>query len=306
MRKYNIFFLIALCSVLFTACSHKDSRLVDYVNPFVGTDAHGHTFPGATAPFGMVQLSPDTRVDTWDGCSGYHYSDSVILGFSHTHLSGTGCLDYGDVLMMPVTGYDADSLNRMLYQSEFSHSKERATAGYYEVFLERWKTLVRLTAGDRCGMHVYDYQGLEGSNPKIVIDLEHRDELLDSEIAYDSEQNAIYGFRRSKSWNEDQMLYFYIQFSAPVQDYKPFGNNGALVVFSDDLTQIISKVGISSVSVENAKANLLNEIAEDNFDFNALMDSTQSKWEKFLSKIDLFIDSFGIRRNRKSCGKLFG
>ena len=195
MRKYNIFFLIALCSVLFTACSHKDSRLVDYVNPFVGTDAHGHTFPGATAPFGMVQLSPDTRVDTWDGCSGYHYSDSVILGFSHTHLSGTGCLDYGDVLMMPVTGYDADSLNRMLYQSEFSHSKERATAGYYEVFLERWKTLVRLTAGDRCGMHVYDYQALEGSNPKIVIDLEHRDELLDSEIAYDSEQNAIYGFR---------------------------------------------------------------------------------------------------------------
>lgn len=287
MRKYNIFFLIALCSVLFTACTHKDSRLVDYVNPFVGTDAHGHTFPGATAPFGMVQLSPDTRVDTWDGCSGYHYSDSVILGFSHTHLSGTGCLDYGDVLMMPVTGYDADSLNRMLYQSEFSHSKERATAGYYEVFLERWKTLVRLTAGDRCGMHVYDYQGLEGSNPKIVIDLEHRDELLDSEIAYDSEQNAICGFRRSKSWNEDQMLYFYIQFSAPVQDYKPFANKGALVVFSDDLTQIISKVGISSVSVENAKANLLNEIAEDNFDFNALMDATQSKWEKFLSKIDV-------------------
>lgn len=287
MRKYMFFILLALTSVLFTSCANAERRLVDYVNPFVGTDAHGHTFPGATAPFGMVQLSPDTRIDTWDGCSGYHYSDSVILGFSHTHLSGTGCLDYGDVLMMPVTEYDADTLNRELYMSEFSHSKEKATAGYYEVYLDRWSTLVRLTAGDRVGMHVYDYKSLKGRNPMIVIDLEHRDLLLDSEIGFDSATNSVFGFRRSKSWNEDQMLYFYITFSETVKDYKPFGDNGALIAFSDDISQVISKVGISSVSVENAKANLLNEIAEGNFDFNALLDSTQQKWENFLSKIDV-------------------
>ena len=286
MKRYTLLFCIALIAIMSGACSHSGGRLVDYVNPFVGTDAHGHTFPGATAPFGMVQLSPDTRVDTWDGCSGYHYSDSVILGFSHTHLSGTGCLDYGDVLMMPVTEYNADTLNRLLYQSEFSHQNEKAAPGYYKVLLDRWNVLVRLAAGDRCGMHVYDYKSLNGRNPKIIIDLEHRDELLDSQIEFDG-NNAVYGFRRSKSWNEDQMLYFYIQFSQPVENFKPFGKNGALVVFSDDLTQIISKVGISSVSVENAKANMESEIAPDNFDFNALLNTTQEKWEKFLSKIDV-------------------
>lgn len=125
--------------------------LLPYVNPFVGTDAHGHTFPGAVAPFGMVQLSPDTRPNAgdWDGCSGYHYSDSVIYGFSHTHLSGTGCDDWCDILLMPGDGTP----------SAFSHGQEKAAPGYYEVFLEGPQVQARLTAGRRVGVHEYRFAG---------------------------------------------------------------------------------------------------------------------------------------------------
>ena len=209
-------------AVLAVSCGQSERRLVDYVNPMVGTDFTGHTFPGATAPFGMVQLSPDTRMDTWEGCSGYHYSDDTIIGFSHTHLSGTGVLDYGDVLLMPVTSYEADSLNRELYQSRFSHDNEKAAAGYYAVRLDRWNVLAELTAGPRSGMHRYTYEGLDGKTPMIVVDLKHRDILLDSHIEKVSD-NALEGFRRSKAWSEDQMVHFYIEFSEPIAGYRPFG-----------------------------------------------------------------------------------
>src|SRR5882757_4413159 len=111
-----------------------------YVDPFIGTGGHGHTYPGATVPFGMVQLSPDTRIDgSWDGCGGYHYSDSVIHGFSHTHLSGTGCSDYGDIMLMPMVG--TSSLDNKIYSSKFSHADEKASAGYYSVKIDNKKIL---------------------------------------------------------------------------------------------------------------------------------------------------------------------
>ena len=152
MKKFFLNLLLVTSAVMAVSCGRTERRLVDYVNPMVGTDFTGHTFPGATAPFGMVQLSPDTRIDTWEGCSGYHYSDDTIIGFSHTHLSGTGVLDYGDVLLMPVTAYEADTLDRELYQSHFSHDNEKAAAGYYAVNLDRWDVLAELTAGPRSGM----------------------------------------------------------------------------------------------------------------------------------------------------------
>jgi putative alpha-1,2-mannosidase len=147
--------------------------LQSYVNPFIGTGGHGHTFPGPTVPFGMVQLSPDTRLKGWDGCSGYHYSDKVIYGFSHTHLSGTGCSDYGDILLMPTVG--KPKFGHKQYSSAFKKENEKASAGYYTVFLEKPKVKVELTATTRTGLHKYTFPKSTSAN--IILDLTHRDRL---------------------------------------------------------------------------------------------------------------------------------
>ena len=287
MRKKIVILALAAVSLGFTSCARKETRLVDYVCPMVGTDFTGHTFPGAAAPFGMVQLSPDTRMDTWEGCSGYHYSDDTIIGFSHTHLSGTGVLDYGDVLLMPVTRYEADSLDRRLYQSAFSHKKEEAAAGYYSVHLDRWNVLAELTAGPRSGMHRYTFQEhADGGTPSIIIDLKHRDVLLSSGIRHESD-SVISGFRRSKSWSEDQMVHFYMEFSEPIAEYRPFGEKGALIAFAPGVEQVTVKTGISSVSSENARENLLSDVPEGSFDFDSRRADTEELWEEYLSKVDI-------------------
>ena len=287
MRKKIVILALAAVSLGFTSCARKETRLVDYVCPMVGTDFTGHTFPGAAAPFGMVQLSPDTRMDTWEGCSGYHYSDDTIIGFSHTHLSGTGVLDYGDVLLMPVTRYEADSLDRRLYQSAFSHKKEEAAAGYYSVHLDRWNVLAELTAGPRSGMHRYTFQEhADGGTPSIIIDLKHRDVLLSSGIRHESDR-VISGFRRSKSWSEDQMVHFYMEFSEPIAEYRPFGEKGALIAFAPGVEQVTVKTGISSVSSENARENLLSDVPEGSFDFDSRRADTEELWEEYLSKVDI-------------------
>ena len=144
------------------------------VNAFIGTDFHGHTFPGATLPFGMVQLSPDTRLSGWDGCSGYHYSDSVLYGFSHTHLSGTGCSDYGDILLLPLIDFNSKMENSD-YSDMFLHSNEKAEPGYYSVKLENSGILVELTASSRVGFHRYTFPDPESRY--VLIDLAHRDEV---------------------------------------------------------------------------------------------------------------------------------
>ena len=163
--------------------------LSQYVNTFVGTDAHGHSFPGACAPFGMIQLSPDTRprAGDWDGCSGYHYSDSLIYGFSHTHLSGTGCDDWCDILVTPGNGPSRFSQRHGKAApgcgpSRFSHRREKAAPGYYEVYLKDSKVKVRLAAGRRACMHEYRFRA--GSTPQIAIDLRHRDPLDSFAIHY--------------------------------------------------------------------------------------------------------------------------
>jgi len=167
-----------------------------YVNPFIGTGGHGHTFPGAIVPFGMVQLSPDTRIDgSWDGCSGYHYSDSVIYGFSHTHLNGTGVSDYGDIMLMPTMGNP--SLNSKEYSSKFSHKNEKATAGFYAVKLDKNNIDVRLTTTKRVGYHEYTFNN--AGNANIILDLNHRDKLLEGEVKIIDEK-TIEVFRRSEAW----------------------------------------------------------------------------------------------------------
>ncbi|MEN8880276.1 MAG: glycoside hydrolase family 92 protein, partial [Polaribacter sp.] len=160
----------------------QDLSLITYVNPFIGTGGHGHTYPGATLPFGMMQLSPDTRLDGWDGCSGYHYSDDEIYGFSHTHLSGTGVSDYGDILLMPTNTqiFNNGANGKEGYKSKFSHDNEVAEPGFYKVHLEDTNIDVELTTSKRSGIHKYNFPSVE--NQFVILDLEHRDEVLDAKI----------------------------------------------------------------------------------------------------------------------------
>ena len=192
--------------------AQKDKALTSYVNPFIGTGGHGHTYPGATMPFGMMQLSPDTRLEGWDGCSGYHYSDSIIYGFSHTHLSGTGVSDYGDILLMPTDSlsFNNGANGKKGYRAHFSHETEVASPGYYKVHLDSTNIDVELTVTARAGMHKYTYPSSE--NQKLILDLEHRDQFLDLKVVEISKYE-VQGYRFSKAWAEDQRLYFHIKFS---------------------------------------------------------------------------------------------
>ena len=168
MKNILLTTIISIASVI----GYSQGKCTQYVDPFIGTGGHGHTYPGAIVPHGMVQLSPDTRLDGWDGCSGYHYSDNYIYGFTHTHLSGTGCSDYGDILLMPMTG-DPSPDNKK-YGSHFSHADEKASAGYYSVKLTDNNILAELTTTTRVGFHRYTFPTTDKAN--VILDLKHRDE----------------------------------------------------------------------------------------------------------------------------------
>ena len=198
-----------------------------HVNPFIGTGGHGHTFPGATAPFGMIQLSPDTRHDGWDGCSGYHYSDSIIYGFSHTHLSGTGVSDYGDLLIVPQNGkpkIDPGYSSKNGYGDYFSHENEKASPGYYSVHLDKGDIDVRLTVSERAGFHEYTFNKTKGKK-FILIDLDHRDKLLSSDIEL-VDKKTISGSRISESWATEQHFYFHLKLNQPYQKARIFKKRG--------------------------------------------------------------------------------
>ena len=212
-------FLIFVVAVM-SSCTNSDSKIQDYtslVNPFIGTGGHGHTFPGAMVPFGMVQISPDTRMENWDGSSGYHYSDKTIMGFSHTHLSGTGAPEFCDVLLMPTIGRvnvmvgDENNSNTG-YRSEFSHDNEFASPGFYKVLLDDYNITAELTATTRTGFHRYTF--LQSDSANIIIDLKNRDRVIDSGITIIND-SEISGFRRSIRWAKDQHVYFYAKFSKP-------------------------------------------------------------------------------------------
>ncbi|MBS1653930.1 MAG: GH92 family glycosyl hydrolase [Bacteroidetes bacterium] len=281
---------------MLSGISIAQRKYTELVNPFIGTGGHGHTYPGATMPFGMMQLSPDTRLEGWDGCGGYHYTDSMIYGFSHTHLSGTGIADYCDVLVMPFTG-DVKWKNDE-YRSPFSHKKEKASPGYYEVLLEKNNILARLTTTVRAGMHEYTFDK-NATQGKILVDLKHRDEVLESSIEVVNDYE-IKGFRRSKSWAQNQYLYFYMKFEQPIKQYgialndllqqntKTALGKNIKAYFSFDLPagkKIRVKVGISGVSAENAKLNLDTEISGWNFE--QLKTNAEKAWNKELGKIEI-------------------
>ncbi|MGZ3754192.1 MAG: GH92 family glycosyl hydrolase [Mucilaginibacter sp.] len=274
-----------------TAQSKKDyTKLVD---PFIGTGGHGHTYPGATLPFGMVQLSPDTRLEGWDGCSGYHYTDTVVYGFSHTHLSGTGIADYCDVLFMPTTG--APKLKNTEYSSGFQKKNESASPGYYKTKLDKYNIGVELTATLRAGMHRYNFPNTDKAN--VIVDLQHRDEVLDSWIEVIND-NEIRGFRRSRSWARDQYVYFYAKFSKRFKSYSIAlddviqpgknlvqGKNVKLILEFDNPHELLTKVGISAVDANGAFNNLETEMPD--FNFNNVVKAAKAAWNKELSKIQV-------------------
>ena len=308
MKRLVIFSLLLL---LLAACqTEKNYEPVadpaSCVDPFIGTGGHGHTFPGATVPFGMVQFSPDTRMNDWDGCSGYHISDNTILGFSTTHLSGTGCADLGDFRFMPIVGEvkldkGDEEDTRSGYRSAFSHENEQAKAGYYSVLLDDYDVKVELTAGDRTGMMRCTFPKSDASH--VFIDMV---EGVDDEFVYSSSlqvegENAVSGFRRTQDWAQDQYLYFYAEFSKPFKSHTLFvkGNPSQnLSAESDQLKavfdfdteegeQIVMRLALSAVDVEGAKNNLNAELTEANFDFDAMRQNAYDKWQKELNRYEV-------------------
>lgn len=299
----KIAFFIALASFTFLGCAtdskhpiaKKDKALIQYVNPFIGTAGHGHTYPGASMPFGMMQLSPDTRLDGWDGCSGYHYSDNYIYGFSHTHLSGTGVSDYGDILLMPTNSINFNNGRdgKSGYRAHFSHDNEIAEPGFYKVLLDSTNIEVELTVSNRSGIHKYIYPSSE--HQYLVLDLEHRDELLDYKIQMLND-STLTGFRHSKAWATDQRLFYIIRFSKPIKDitylegdtpisknYK-FLSKQAVIEFNNPTNApIFVKVGISAVDEEGALKNLDTELT--NKSFNDIKTEAQNSWESQLEKV---------------------
>ena len=296
MKKTAFLLLVSVAISCFTIAQKTPA---DFVNPFIGTGGHGHTYPGATLPFGMVQLSPDTRLEGWDGCGGYHYDDSYIYGFSHTHLNGTGVPDLCDILFMPNTGetrWNNGSDGKPGYGSRFKHSSENADPGYYKVLLDDYNITAELTATTRVGMHSYTFPAASEAN--ILVDLFHRDEVLESSIKVIS-NTQIEGLRRSRSWAENQYVYFVAEFSKPFTSYEIAIDNKtkpgiksadneknikAIFHFSTTAGEkILVKVGISAVSTDGASLNLNAEIP--GWDFGSVRSSAKSIWNKELSKI---------------------
>jgi len=303
MNKLTILSLLSL--TMFAACTCKYGQSADYtqfVDPMIGTGGHGHTFPGATVPFGMVQISPDTRWEDWDGSSGYHYSDKTIMGFSQTHLSGTGAPEYCDVLLMPTVGEvqilpGDENDPKSGYRSAFSHSNEHASPGYYSVLLDEDNIKAELTATARTGFHRYTFPASNKSN--IILDLKNRDHVIESNLKIISD-TEIAGLRLSKRWASDQYVYFYAKFSKPFHSYGIALNDTLMegisnadgknirAFFSFDTKeneQVLVKIGISAVDVEGAKKNL--EAENKGWNFDKVAENAKEQWNIFLSKIDV-------------------
>lgn len=301
--RRGLSFQLLLLALLLAACGDNSQRgesppeadPYTSVDPFIGTGGHGHTYPGATVPFGMVQLSPDTRLEGWDGVSGYHFTDSVIYGFSHTHLSGTGIADYADILMMPLPRRAWDAApGETAFPSRFEKSSEKAGGGWYSVDLENGGIHVDLTATSHCGFHRYTFRADTGL---VLIDLRHRDPVLASHMVMLNDTEVV-GMRRSSSWAKDQSVYFVAKFSQPAIG-QAIGGDSALTRVSaagktvDGLfafntrqkKQLLVKVGISFNSIEGARQNLSKEIP--GWDFDAVKQHAQDSWRKQLSKIEI-------------------
>lgn len=306
-----LFFLVVCCNPEQKdhAATFGDSlmNLTQYVDPHIGSGFHGHVFVGANVPFGAVQLGPTQISEGWDWCSGYHYSDSVIIGFAHTHLSGTGIGDLGDILIMPTTG--AVKLTKgnpkaleSGYASLYSHDQEKVTPGYYSVNLKRYNIQAELTATERVGFHRYTFPQAEEAH--LVIDLKEGigwDLSTETHLEYVND-STLAGYRYSKGWAQDQRIFFTAIFSKPItaltlaEDEKVLTGRSAtgkrtkgVITFATTTgEQVLMKVGISPVSTQNALMNIRRELPHWNFD-NVVSDADQA-WNTALNTVQVKAD----------------
>lgn len=291
------FRFISLCLIMsLFACSKQTKEERDFtvsVDPMIGSGGHGHVFVGANVPFGMVQLGPNNIFKGWDWCSGYHYSDSTIIGFSHTHLSGTGIGDYGDILFMPVVldSVPTSEFTFGQWASKFTHDKEEVRPGYYSVHLDTYNIDVELAATERVGVHKYTFPS--GKNTQLIVDLNTGigwDKLTQAKINRIDDQ-TISGYRFSTGWAKDQRIYFTTKFSQKIKSISYLNStigvdeptDIALIEFEGS-GELMAKTGLSPVSEEGAANNLEKEMADWNFE--AVVLAAEKSWNKQLQKID--------------------
>ncbi len=298
--------LLVLTAVFLSNCKSNSEKIISNndlimkVDPLIGTGGHGHTFPGVTVPFGMIQVSPDNGISNWDWCSGYHYSDSIVSGFSHLHLSGTGIGDLADILFMPINKkvdltLPTPSRNDLQYKSKYSHVNEKAVPGFYQVFLEDPKINVELTSSQRTAFHKYTFA--ENDLQSVIIDLGFAinwDKTIKTGITIEDE-NTISGFRFSTGWAKNQKVFFVAKFSKPISEANLVVNNKVvqgktsegektatqLFFKSNDSKELFIKVALSSVSIANAKENL------DAGDFDKAKSAAEKTWNTALSTIQV-------------------
>lgn len=298
--------LLPLASAL-SAC--RDAKASDkndyasYVDPFIGTGGHGHTFPGAVVPHGMIQPSPDTRIDGWDACSGYYYGDSLINGFSHTHVSGTGCADYGDLLIMPTVGdqvidNQTDTIQNLPYASPFSHDREVAEPGYYSVMLDRYGIKAEMTANERVAIHRFTFPKTDKAG--MIVDMDYSIQRQNNlqmaiEVVNDTTLRA---WKLTEYWAFDQQAYFCMQFSRPfthtmvtdtITDSKgrPYARCKALLQFPpmEEGEQLLVKVAYSAVDYDGAAGNLAADMK--GFDFDDTREEAREEWNEYLGTIEV-------------------
>lgn len=301
MKNYQpILYFLLIMLTYGCQSSDKETKITEYVNPFIGTGGHGHCFPGAIVPFGSIQLSPDNPRSDWDWCSGYHYSDSIISSFSHTHLSGTGIGDLQDIRFLPVITLPDSNLSPSAYittgYARFSHRNEYAEPGYYRVVFDNGiKTELSVT--NRCGIHYYQYPS--DKPHALTIDLStarNWDRTTETSIRK-LNNRTLEGYRKSQGWANDQRVYFIIEFSqdcrvmagdekfVPLENGQKFSSKGCYiwVYFGKKTDQVLAKVSISSANTEGAAANLEKELSHWSFD--KVKKDAKQDWKRELQKI---------------------
>ena len=269
---------LLLLSLMLMPLTGMAGNLTQLVNPRIGTGGHGHVFVGANVPFGMIQLGPNEHTRGWDWCSGYHESDSVIIGFGHMHLSGTGIGELGDVAFLPV-------LDEEQREVLFSHRAERVRPGYYSVMLDN-HVHVELTATERAGMHRYTLPA-DAKNGFMVLNLNQGigwDKMSQCGMKVES-ATLITGFRYSTGWAKDQKVFFAAEFSRPVKQVQQEGDSLSVFSFDNNGSPLLLRVGLSAVSVEGAKANLRAEM--NHWNFASLVADADRKWEEQLQKMHI-------------------
>ena len=283
--KHSIFTLLLAIGAFF--CGFAQDNLTQYVNPRIGTGGHGHVFLGANVPFGYVQLGPTEHTRGWDWCSGYHDSDSVLIGFGHQHLSGTGVGDLGDVAFLPVVDAGQEEI-------VFHHCNESVRPGYYALKLERPNVWVELTATRRAGFHRYTF-GADMAKAQLVLDL-HQGIGYDKPADYALDRitdTTISGHRHSTGWAKNQKVFFSAEFSQTVS-VEPLDSGRWLLTAADVSQPLMIKVGMSAVSIDNAAENLHEEIP--GWDFRKVVDAADEAWNEALAKVKIETSDPAARR----------